>query len=286
MRHLPSAAPASHCPPSQSPAALSLSGRISPSTAHTSKSSNDSTSPPAAHWGREPVSLCGSQSSLAKHLANVRMPACPADDPQQSSYMFPIVLVEVRGTAARFDLALRLTIRAWPGPRNNPPRTTFRPSRREAFRPSHRARWFQFKAIVKSGRPADSGQAVPTIDDGIQLASLAVDRFQSVVARLAYESDRILSRPKTRRATRQKSANASVRMPWNLSTLRPSLPVKPASARPCKTVSRCCSSRNQTPLVTILSKRKFSSVARRHMECTNSGKRNGSPPVRPSVRMP
>src|SRR5438093_614051 len=37
----------------------------------------------------------------------------------------------------------------------------------------------------------------------------------------------MLSRSKTRRATRQNSASRSVSMPWNLSTLSPTLPVKP-----------------------------------------------------------
>ena len=40
----------------------------------------------------------------------------------------------------------------------------------------------------------------------------------------------MLSRPNTRRATRQNSAAFAVCVPWNLSTLRPSLPVKPPAA--------------------------------------------------------
>src|SRR5205807_1042271 len=93
--------------------------------------------------------------------------------------------------------------------------------------------------------------------------------------------DQRLPRPLAviRRETRQNSASFGVWMPWNLSTLSPILPVKPAAAIPPSTSSRWARSRNQTPFVMILSKAKPSSAPRRHSACTNSGYTNGSPPV-------
>ena len=149
------------------------------------------------------------------------------------------------------------------------------PSRRQMLRPLHRRQMVPVQRHRQIRRDQQiTVQQIRPFDHRIQLPrptpAPAPDPARAA-AGVGQRHDGVAVEDCAGRRGRTRPAFA-VWMPWNLSTLRPSLPLKPPSppSRPGQLPGAAPSS-YQTPLVMILSKRKPSSTARRHRACTNSG---------------